>query len=157
MAQMIAGFDAGGHPVPMTPTCLEQLAASWPTSSGTPTEIAELLRISRRLFAHSFFVYEFMAVAALWSFLALEAALRACLQSHAPFAKLIDQACEQGRVGPGVGELLHAARELRNGFAHPSTQAAWTVGMAAPTVEASHRVIADLFPEKEGTTEHDGA
>lgn len=131
----------------MTPTSLEELAASWPTSGGTPKEIAELLRISRRLFGHSFFVYEFLAVAALWSFLALEAALSTCLQEHASFAKLIDRACKQGQIGPDVRERLHAARELRNGFAHPSTQVVWTLGMTAPTIEASHRVIADLFLE----------
>jgi hypothetical protein len=54
---------------------LQELVLQWPTSGVVPERINEMLRTTSALFGHHYFVYEFGAVAVVWSLLALEAAL----------------------------------------------------------------------------------
>ncbi len=41
-----------------------------------------------------------------------------------------------------IADLADAGAELRNSFSHPLTQAALTLGMAAPMLENTHRLVA---------------
>ncbi len=41
-----------------------------------------------------------------------------------------------------IADLAESGAELRNLFSHPATQAAFTVGMAAPMLENTHRMAA---------------
>lgn len=146
-AKMLGGIDEQRHPILLTPHHLEEQASSWSTSADVPEGIAELLRVSRQLFVHGFFVYEFITIGAMWSLLAVEGALRLRLDSEATFAARIRRARELGYIAEETAAQVDAGRELRNEFAHPTTQIVWTLGMAAPVIAASHKLVADLFPE----------
>lgn len=105
---------------------------------------AALLRTARSLFAHSWFDYDFMAVACLVGFQALEAAFRILYpgEPKVPFRVLVRRAETEGVLPANVAELADAAVELRNRFSHPGTQTAFTFGMAAPLLERTHRLVA---------------
>jgi hypothetical protein len=62
---------------------LVRTAAGWRNDESVPNAVAAMLRVTRELFVHSYFVYEFSVVAVTWSLLALEAALRDCLGTAA--------------------------------------------------------------------------
>jgi hypothetical protein len=143
---LLGGISDSGHPIPMTHARMVEVADQWVTTEATPDGVQSLLAVRRSLFAHSFFVYEFMAVAVHYSLLAIEAALRDRLESKAPLQRLVDRALERGLIDAAVGEQLEAARELRNDFSHPPAQSVWTVGMAAPVIRVGHEVIAGLYP-----------
>lgn len=137
MANLVGGIDADGvRPIEFAD--LQHLADEWRTSPGMPDGVA---------FTHGWFVYEFMAVAVAWSLMAVEAALRSALApvpGRMSLKDLILRAEHEGLVTPAWTESLDAARQLRNGFAHPETQSAFTVGMAAPLLEAAHEVCCQL-------------
>jgi hypothetical protein len=105
---------------------------------------AELLRMARSQFAHSWFDYEFMATACLTGFQALEAAFRVLYPEaeRKPFRALIRRARQEGILTDNIAELAHTGAELRNSFSHPLTQTALTLGMAAPMLENTHRLVA---------------
>jgi hypothetical protein len=133
--------------IPMSFEILEGLAAEWAAladdvdpASGPGT----LLRMSRSLFAHAWFDYEFMVVAALISFQAMEAAFRTLYPSprQRPLSKLVRQARNDGVLPPNIADLAETGVELRNLFSHPETQGAFTVGMAGPMIENTHRLVA---------------
>jgi hypothetical protein len=145
MKFFIAGFDDCGQAIQLTPATLRARAATWPRGATTPDEIAGLLKTSRDLYIFSYFAYEFLTVGVLVSLQAVEAALRLKLSSRARFLNLAHDALEQGLITEDQYERLDAGRQLRNAFSHPSQQAVWTYGMAAPSIEASHQIVADLF------------
>lgn len=146
VAMMTAGFDSEGQPLAITPASLETISTAWPTTMHTPAGISEILGVSRRLFAHSCYVYEFLPISAHYALMAIEAALKERLGGKGNFVKLINQACEAGLLNEGQRERLHAGRELRNGFSHPSHLSVWTLGMTEPILRVSHEVVADVFP-----------
>ncbi len=127
---------------------LAQLAAEWddivppqPVERDGPTH---LLRMARSLFTHSWFDYEFMTVACLLSLQAMEASFRALYPDPdgRPLMKLVNQAERDSVLPQHVAELARAGVKLRNLYAHPRTQSALTVGMAAPMLENTHRLVA---------------
>jgi hypothetical protein len=126
---------------------LAGLASQWadllPSTVGRDGPAA-LLRMSRSLFAHSWFDYEFMVVACLIGFQAMEAAFRVLYPDMArkPFRTLIHRAQGQGILPADIAELADTGAELRNLFSHPATQGAFTVGMAVPVLENTHRMVA---------------
>lgn len=144
---MLGGIDEKRRPILLTPEHLKDQASSWPTSASTPGGVADLLRISRKMFVHGFFVYELITVSAMWSFLAVEAALKLRLDSRATFAPLIKRGRELGHISEKTADRVDAGRELRNELSHPTEQIVWTLGMAAPVIAASHQLVADLFPD----------
>jgi hypothetical protein len=87
---------------------------------------AELLRMARSQFAHSWFDYEFMVTACLIGFQALEAAFRVLYPEaeRTPFRGLIRKAQQEGILPDSIAELADAGAELRNSFSHPLTQTA---------------------------------
>lgn len=146
MANLVGGI-AGDGVRPLEFADLQRLADKWRTSSAMPEGVASLLATSRALFIHSWFIYEFMAVAVAWSLMAVEAALRETLApvpDRMTLKALILRAEREGFVTATWGDRLDAARRLRNGFAHPETQTAFTVGMAAPLLDAAHEVCCVL-------------
>src|SRR5207245_2538329 len=86
---------------PMSFEVLSELASEW--AALVPDPVAgdgpgSLLRMSRSLFAHSWFDYEFMVVACLVGFQAMEAAFRALYPDadKAPFRRLVRRAHSEG-------------------------------------------------------------
>jgi hypothetical protein len=127
---------------------LADLAAQWegivqPQSAELdgPTH---LLRMARSLFAHSWFDYEFMTVACLLGFQEMEAAFRALYPEPEgrPLLKLVNQAEREAIMPRNIAELARTGVELRNVYSHPRTQSVLTVGMAAPMLENTHRLVA---------------
>jgi len=105
---------------------------------------AALLRMARSLFTHSWFDYEFMVIACLTGFQAMEAAFRVLYPDadRTPFRALIHRARHESILPDNIADLADAGAELRNSFSHPLTQAALTLGMAVPMLENTHRLVA---------------
>lgn len=127
---------------------LADLAAEW--ENIVPPQPAELdgpthlLRMARSLFAHSWFDYEFMTVACLLGFQAMEASFRALYPEpeDRPLRKLVNQAERDAILPRTIAELARSGVELRNLYSHPRTQSALSVGMAVPMLENTHRLVA---------------
>src|SRR6266851_7647597 len=94
-----------------------------------PAGIGELLTTSRRLFVHSWFVYEFMVVACLVTVQAVEATCREVVYPQAKardsFQSLFGRAPQEGRIPPELAPQIskepdarYALPELRNRLAH---------------------------------------
>lgn len=147
MVHFIGGFDARGQPLPISPARLRESAARWRLTKETPPGIAGLLKTSRDLFVHGYFVYEFLTVGVLLSLQAVESSLRLVLDSRKPLASLIDRAHAVGLIDEEAKERLHAGRELRNLFSHPEQQSVWSFGMASSLIAGSHELVSELFPE----------
>jgi len=105
---------------------LEGIASEW--VSLLPDDIsksgpASLLRMARSLLAHSWFDYEFMAVAYLLGLQAMEAAFRVLYprDDKVPFRKLVRHARQQGILPAEVADLANTGVEPRNSFSHPET------------------------------------
>lgn len=102
------------------------------------------------LFVHGYFVYEFLAVAAAWGFLALEAALREILQAERgpgspSLTKLIGMAQAKGLLTSDEAEQLRAGASLRNRLMHPERQAVDSPGMSAQALATTFDAIARLY------------
>lgn len=130
---------------------LAGLAAEWegivppqPPELDGPTN---LLRMARSLFAHSWFDYEFMTVACLLGFQAMEASFRALYPEPEgrPLRKLVNQAEREAILPRSIAELARSGVELRNLYSHPQTQSVLSVGMAAPMLENTHRLVAHVL------------
>lgn len=145
MKLFIAGLDDRGKPIPLTPATLRANADSWPTCPSTPNEISGLLQTSRDLYVCSYFAYEFLTIGVLVSLQAVEAGLRSRLSVKANFATLAQAARAEGVITDDQYQQLDAGRRLRNEFSHPAEQVVWTYGMAAPSIEGAHRIVAELF------------
>ena len=146
-ANIAGGIGEDGRIRPMSFDVLAGLAGEWAgLVSGTAADSgpAALLRTARSLFAHSWFDYEFMAVACLVGFQAMEAAFRVAYPdaSRKPLRELIRRANREGILPSDVAELAETGAELRNSFSHPAQQTALTVGMAGPILENTHRLVA---------------
>lgn len=128
---------------------LARVSDTWPTGGReVPEGIANMLRVSRELFVHSYFVYEFSVVAVTWSLIAIEAALRDCLGAAADRAGLtglVGKAQGRGWLTVNEAERLRAGAQLRNRLAHADGQVNFTVGMAAPMLEAAHSAVRELY------------
>ncbi len=126
---------------------LEGLASEW--ADVLPPEVAQtdpaaVLRTARSLFSHAWYDYEFMAVACLVAFQAMEAAFRELYPDapKKPLAALVRRARTEGVLPPAIADLGETGVELRNLLSHPATAAAFTVGMAAGVLEQTHRMVA---------------
>ena len=93
---------------------------------------------------HSWFDYEFMAVACLMGFQALEAAFRQLYPdatAGTPLRRLVTRAEQDGVLPRNIADLAATGVELRNRMSHPATQAAYSIGMAAPILENTQRLV----------------
>jgi len=130
---------------PMTFEILAGLASEWADLLPATMIIdgpAELLRMARSQFALSWFDYELMVTASLTGFQALEAAFRVLYpEDERPFRALIRKARQEGVLPDNIADLADAGAELRNSFSHPLTQTALTLGLAAPMLENTHRLV----------------
>lgn len=145
---MIAGFDRAGGPIPMTPERFASVTDTWVVSTQMPSGVADLLNVTRSLYCHGFFVYEFLTVAVHHSFIALEAALAHRLnRPKDSLADLIRRANRDGLVDEAAFEALdQGARRLRNGFSHARQQEVWTPGMVVPVIGNVFATVAMLWP-----------
>lgn len=144
---IIAGLTPGGVIRPMSFEALEELASEWRAT--IPEDLnshgaARLLATARSLFVHAWFDYEFMVIACLVGLQALEAAFRSVhpdVSDRIPFLKLVKRAKKDGLLSVEDVELAETGVKLRNWMSHPSEASAITVGMAAPMLEQSHRLV----------------
>lgn len=147
-ANIAGGLGDDGRLRPMSFEVLAGLAAQWaellPTVPAGQDGPASLLRTARSLFTYAWFDYEFMAVACLIGFQAMEAAFRVLYPDaeRTPFRKLVRRAQREGTLPSNIAEMADTGAELRNLFSHPATQATFTLGMAAPMLENTHRMVA---------------
>lgn len=125
-------------------------ADAWPEAAQTPTAVADILGVSRSLFVHSWYAYDFLTVAAVHSLIGVEAALRQRLEERPKrrgpgMRNLVDRAVSSGLVAGTDGERLLAAVALRNAWLHVDGQKIITPGMAAGVLSGSHVAVARLF------------
>ncbi len=148
---MSGGIDESGCVLPMSFEALEALTTEWVAivpGGESPEGALALLRTARSLFAHAWFDYEFMAVACLVGFQALEAAFRRLypeVKESTSLRKLVKRAREEEVLPPDIADVADTGVELRNLMSHPASAAAFTVGMAAPMLENTHRLVALLL------------
>lgn len=134
---------------------LEAHAAGWRVSDAVPEGVADVLRIARSLFVHSYFVYEFSLTAVTWALLVLEASLRDCLHAdeRTPFAALIKDAEANGLLTREEAESIDAGRQLRNRIVHGHLLVTvLTPGAAAQMLQATHEAISDLYERVTATS-----
>jgi hypothetical protein len=131
----------------MTFEDLEAVAAEWaeivPKDFAVDGPIA-LLKTARRLFVHSWFDYEFMVVACLLGFQALDASFRLLYPDAKPntsLRRLVEKAEKEQLLEPKFVELAKTGVDLRNLLSHPKTAAAFTSGMADGILENTHRLV----------------
>lgn len=149
-ANILGGLSPDGQPIPMSFGVLHRLTVDWEESSLPYSDdhgVGALLSTARSLFAHSWFNYEFMAVACLVGFQAVEAAFRHLYpaEEKSPNRRLVDRAEAEGVLCHDIAEVARAGVELRNYLSHPLSQSAFTVGMAAGMLETQHRLAALLI------------
>ena len=122
-------------------------AATWRVSDSVPDGVADVLRVSRDLFIHSYFVYEFVLTAVIWGLLALEAGLRDCLdaESRESLHDLIVRAEGQGLFTAEEAAALDAGRQLRNRIVHGHLLPTFAPGVGAQMLQATHDAISDLY------------
>ena len=118
---------------PASHELLSELAAQWaadvPAWLGNTGPI-ELLRTARNLFVHSWFDCDFLAVAALVAFQAMDGAFRLLAVEYddrSDLKDLIPWALEAGVLVPDVVDAFDSSRELRNELAHPVGIAPFTL------------------------------
>ncbi|MDP8975660.1 MAG: hypothetical protein M3N28_04705 [Actinomycetota bacterium] len=129
---------------------LAEVASGWPVHASTPVAIAHMLRVSRELFVHGYFVYDFLMVAAVQSLLAVEAALRDVLKEpprrRGPtFHPLVERAAALGYLTTEAAEKAKAGAQLRNRWVHVEGQKVIPPGMAAEILGTSHQLVADMY------------
>jgi hypothetical protein len=109
-----------------------------------------LLRTARSLFVNSWFDYDFMVVACLVSFQALEASLRELFpdtKQRTSFRTLVRRAEREGVLPQNIAEIAVTGVDLRNLLSHPATRTAWTPGMAESVLETTHRLVGLISKE----------
>jgi hypothetical protein len=101
--------------------------------------------MSRSLFAHAWFDYEFM-VASTVAFQAMEAALRLIYpgEDKVPARALLKRIELAGSLPKNILSLADSGFELRNLLSHRAAQSAFTLPMAISMIENSHRLVALL-------------
>lgn len=146
-----AGRDESGQFLPMSFEALETLATEWAAlvpDESSPEGALALLRTARSLFVHAWFDYEFMVVACLVGFQALEAAFRRLYpeaKKGTPWGVLVKRAREEKVLPPNIADVAETGVKLRNLMSHPASARVFTVGMAAPMLENTHRQVALLL------------
>lgn len=148
VATTIGAITADGTVLAMTPERFTTPTETWQITTTTPTGVAELLLLSRRLCSHGCFVYDFVTVAAHYALIALEAALSERLNRSDSFARLIERAQRDAVIDAQEADMLDkAARHLRNDFSHAKRQVVWTPAMSASVIASIHLSVARLFPD----------
>lgn len=115
---------------------------------GTPEGARDLLRVSREMFVHAAFLYDLFTVAAAWSFLALEAALRDRLVpvgNRVTLGGLVQRAERRGLLNAKEAQKLGAGTELRNSFLHAQELGVLSPGTSQMLLAATHEAIANLY------------
>jgi hypothetical protein len=132
-------------------------SGDWPVAHGAPPEVARMLAVSRHLFCHAWFIYDFLMVAAVQSLIAIEAALRHLLEEEPRrrgprMRNLVERAVSQGFIPQEQADNVLAAVDLRNSWLHVGGQMVISPGMAQQVVAASHAVVADLYSNRTGAS-----
>jgi len=145
-------LDENYQVVSLSPESLRADVDLMSRTAATPGGVSGLLNTSRELYVGSWFHYEQFVVAATWSLLAVETAIRARLgvDTRPPFRRIIRRAFTEGLIDEAVMRHVDIGAQLRNGLLHPEFQSAWTPSMSRTTVGQSHLAISGLFPDNSG-------
>lgn len=147
MKYFAGGLDESGMPKPMSYEALKEVTETWVRTAATPEHISSMLQTTRDLFVHSYYEYEFLVVATVWSMLAVEEALRSRLgvSSSVPLQELMRRAVNKGFLEHEWAERFKAMRYLRNSLAHGKAHQNWSFGMASQVIETNLAVVGLLF------------
>lgn len=156
---MMVDFDmATLDPRALTFDHFKDIAHSWaelvPANFNVEGPIA-LLRTARSLFIHSWFDYEFMVLGCLVGIQAVEAAFfdkYRDISDGKSFAYLIRHASEVGDLDSQEAMTIDAGRRLRNSLSHPKMPSTFSIGMAAPVLEVSHRLVVKIVTAAQSGT-----
>jgi len=144
-------------PRPLTSAALRERVRAWPVTSTTPPAAADLLRTARAMTTLGTVHYDLFTAAVAWSLLAVEAAFNVLYPTEAKrspsLGEHVKRARADGLLDERWAEQLKAATQLRDGFAHPRAETRMLPAMTLPLVEASHQVVAALFPEAPASPE----
>src|SRR5436190_10020758 len=112
--------DPRWHEVFPNEAALEAHVNSWPVADAVPEDMAEVLRVARRLLIKSYQEYGFAHVAVTWGLLALEAGLNVCLEARdkLTLVQMIERTRQRGLIDQEEFEALERARTLRNKIIH---------------------------------------
>lgn len=158
---MCYGVDEEGLPRLVTQVMLRDVMAAWPVTPETPGNVRNLLRKSRAAALCGLISRELLTDGVLSSLHAVEAAIRQRIlasggsDSNAHGRPLAWSDLFQRAISLGLMErepdeanrdLIDYGRELRNSLSHPSDVMYLPYGAALRLIEASHRVVARLFP-----------
>jgi hypothetical protein len=135
--------------VPEGRAALAAEADGWRVGLAVPEDLAEVLRVSRELFVHSYFVYEFSLVAIIWALFALEAGLRGCVSASGKLDALINLAKKRALISAEEAEALHGAQQVRNKVIHGQLLPSFKPDSAAQMLQAIHEAISDLYERVE--------
>lgn len=128
---------------------LQRVADSWRRDPRVATEVSKMLTVARDLFVFSIFNYDFGLVAVAWSLLALEVALRDCLnvgrEEEIGLKALIGKAQGRGWFSDVEAKALHAGRQLRDRIVHSDGHKVYSPGMVEELLASSHAAIGDLY------------
>jgi hypothetical protein len=140
-------IDEQGRPLPMTVEVLRARTEKWPVSERAPAGVAALLSRSRQMFVDGYYTYDNFMDAVTRSLQAVEAAFRVRLDAgeNMSFDRLIKQATAGGLISGEAQDALHAGRQFRNSQIHATSLPALSPAMAAGMIEASHKMVAELF------------
>jgi hypothetical protein len=133
-----------------TPDQLDRLVRYW---AGLVPERAiidgplRLLCTARSLFAHSLYDVDFLPVAVLVAYQAVEAAFRVLYPNpeNAKFYTLIDRAQADGHFSGDHVEWINDLRQMRNELSHPFHQVDGTFNDTVNMLTFAHQVVAVIM------------
>lgn len=132
---------------------LRRRVDTWPVAPATPPSTATMLATARALLVQGSVTYEFFTVAVMWALLAVEGALNTIYPTPTgertpSLGVLLKRATADGRLDAVWLERLDAARQLRDGLAHPThEETIFSPVYAVPVVDVTHQAVARLFAE----------
>ena len=131
---------------------LDRISEGWAVDPNVPDEISRMLRVSRQLFSHSYFVHEFAVAAVTWALFAVEGSIRLAFASSSDDREglygLVGKAQGRGWLSTELGDRLRAAGKLRNMLVHTEAQRAFTLGVSVPIMETVHEGISFMWQRR---------
>ena len=151
-AELLSPDDRWQNYIVGTREDLERIAREWLVDPNVPEDISRMLRVSRQLFSHSYFVHEFAVAAVTWALFAVEGSIRLALglssDDREGLHGLVGKAQGRGWLSSELGDRLRAAGRLRNMLVHTEAQRAFTLGVSVPIMETVHEGVSFIWQRR---------